>query len=126
MPLTRLAREEGIPLRTVRRWAAAYRRAGLAALAFRDAIRRDADPRSEVCGLPDAFYTDHGGDFTSRHIAQVAADLGVRLIFSQAGQPRGRGKVERFFRTVEQLFLCRQPGYAPLGMAFGKRGRWRR
>jgi len=85
------------------------------ALAFRDAIRRGADPRSQVCGLPDAFYTDHGGDFTSRHIEQVAADLAVQLIFSQAGKPRGRGKVERFFRTVEQLFLCQQPGYAPRG-----------
>ncbi len=85
------------------------------ALALRDAIGRSADPRTQVCGIPDAFYTDHGSDFTSRHIEQVAADLHVQLIFSQAGKPRGRGKVERFFRTVEQLFLCQQPGYAPRG-----------
>ncbi len=85
------------------------------ALAFRDAIWRDADPRAPVCGLPDAFYTDHGSDFTSRHIEQVAADLGVQLICSLPGKPRGRGKIERFFRTVDQLFLCHQPGYAPRG-----------
>lgn len=85
------------------------------ALALRDAIGRSADPRTQVCGIPDAFYTDHGSDFTSRHIEQVAADLHVQLIFSQVGKPRGRGKVERFFRTVEQLFLCQQPGYAPRG-----------
>lgn len=85
------------------------------ALALRDALGRGVDPRTRVCGIPDAFYTDQGSDFTSRHIEQVAADLRVQLLFSQAGKPRGRGKVERFFRTVEQLFLCQQPGYAPRG-----------
>jgi putative transposase len=29
--------------------------------------------------------------------------------------PRGRGKVERFFRSVEQLLLQDLPGYAPEG-----------
>lgn len=85
------------------------------ALALRDAIGRCADPRTQICGIPDAFSTDHGSDFTSHHIEQVAADLHVQLIFSQAGKPRGRGKVERFFRTVEQLFLCQQLGDTPRG-----------
>ena len=83
------------------------------ALAFRDAIWRSGDPRSPICGIPAAFYTDHGSDFTSRHIEQVAADLKIQLIFSLPGKPRGRGKIERFFRTVEQLLLCQLPGYAP-------------
>lgn len=85
------------------------------ALAFRAAIWRSGDPRAPVCGIPEAFYTDHGSDFTSRHIEQVAADLKIRLIFSLPGKPRGRGKIERFFRTVEQRFLCQTPGYAPPG-----------
>ncbi len=37
------------------------------------------------------------------------------LVFSQAGRPRGRGRIERFFLTVNQLFLCTVPGYAPAG-----------
>jgi len=32
---------------------------------------------------------------------QVAADLKIELVFSEVGFPRGRGKIERFFQTVE-------------------------
>ena len=39
----------------------------------------------------------------------------MQLVFSTAGVPRGLGKIERFFQTVSQLFLCTQPGYAPSG-----------
>lgn len=46
---------------------------------------------------------------------QVAADLPMELIFSQVKVPRGRGKIERFFRSVEQLLLQDLPGYAPEG-----------
>ena len=46
---------------------------------------------------------------------QVAIDLKIELVFSQVGVPRGRGKIERFFRSVEQLLLSDQPGYAPEG-----------
>jgi putative transposase len=55
------------------------------ALALRQAIWRKADPAWHVCGIPSAFYTDHGSDFTSRHLEQVAADLGMRLVFSLPG-----------------------------------------
>lgn len=83
------------------------------ALALRRAIRRNEDPHWQVCGSPDIFYTDHGSDFTSRHIEQVAADLKMQLVFSLPGAPRGRGRVERFFSTVNQLLLCQLPGYTP-------------
>jgi putative transposase len=83
------------------------------ALAFRQAIWRKSDPRWQICGIPDIFYTDHGSDFTSRHIEQVCADLTIQLIFSTVGVPRGRGRIERFFQTVDQLLLHRLPGYAP-------------
>jgi putative transposase len=35
------------------------------------------------------------------------------LVFSHPGEPRGRGRIERFFQTVTQLWLCHQPGYTP-------------
>jgi len=85
------------------------------ALALRDAIWRKAEPAWHVCGIPDVLYTDHGSDFTSHHIEQVALDVRMQLVFSTIGVPRGRGKIERFFQTVSQLFLCTQPGYAPAG-----------
>ncbi|MHB8598416.1 MAG: transposase [Ktedonobacteraceae bacterium] len=90
------------------------------ALTFRQAIWRKEDPRWHVCGIPSTFYTDHGSDFTSKHIEQVAADLGVELIFSQVSIPRGRGKIERFFQSVNQLFLQDLPGYAPAGYTVAK------
>ena len=84
-------------------------------LVLRQAIWRKLAPHWHICGIPDVFYTDHGCDFTSKHLEQVAADLKMRLVFSQPGVPRGRGKIERFFRTLNQLFLCHLPGYAPPG-----------
>jgi putative transposase len=85
------------------------------ALTLRTAIWRKEDPRWHACGIPSVFYSDHGSDFTSKHMEQVAADLPMELIFSQVSIPRGRGKVERFFRSVDQLLLQDLPGYAPKG-----------
>lgn len=36
-----------------------------------------------ICGIPEQFYTDHGSDFTSNHLEQVAIDLKMNLIFQQ-------------------------------------------
>ncbi|MBC6445140.1 MAG: DDE-type integrase/transposase/recombinase [Alphaproteobacteria bacterium GM202ARS2] len=85
------------------------------ALALRDAIWRKTDPAWPVCGIPECLYTDHGSDFTSRHIASVCADLKIRLIFSQPGRPRGRGRIERFFSTLNQRVLSALPGYLAPG-----------
>lgn len=74
-------------------------------LCFRHAIWRKPDPNWSVLGVPEIFYTDHGSDFTSKHIEQVCIDLKVELIFSLIGQPRGRGKIERFFRTLNQRLI---------------------
>jgi putative transposase len=83
------------------------------ALTLRQAIWRKEDPGWQVCGIPDVFYTDHGTDFTSVHLSQTGADLKIQLVFSQVGRPRGRGKIERFFQSVEQLLLEQLPGYTP-------------
>jgi putative transposase len=82
------------------------------ALALRQAIWRKSQPGWHVCGIPQILYIDHGSDFTSQHIEQVAADLKIRLVFSTVGKPRGRGKIERFFESLSQVFLSRLPGYA--------------
>jgi putative transposase len=87
------------------------------ALALRQAIWRKPEPMWQVCGIPGILYTDHGSDVTSQHLEQVCADLKIQAIFSQVGQPRGRGRIERFFNTVNQRLLARLPGYAPAGYA---------
>lgn len=84
-------------------------------LALRQGIWRKNDPRWNICGIPDVLYTDHGSDFTSRHLEQVSADLRIRLVFSTPGKPRGRGPIERFFSTVDDMFLSELDGYAPPG-----------
>ena len=82
------------------------------ALALRHAIWRKSQAGWHVCGIPQVLYTDHGSDFISQHIEQVAADLKIRLVFSAVGRPRGRGKIERFFDSLSQVLLSRLPGYA--------------
>jgi transposase InsO family protein len=56
-------------------------------------------------GKPIRFYTDNGACYASHHLKFVCANLGVHLIHTLPGKPRGRGKVERFFRTVRDQFL---------------------
>jgi putative transposase len=80
------------------------------ALVLRQAIWRKPQAGWHICGIPQMLYTDHGSDFTSRHIEQVTADLKIRLIFSTVGKPRGRGKIERFFASLSQVFLSRLKG----------------
>jgi putative transposase len=80
-------------------------------LALRQGIWRKGHPHWQICGVPDVLYTDNGSDFTSRHLQQVAADLKIRLVFSIPGKPQGRGRIERFFRTVNEMFLCDLDGY---------------
>lgn len=68
-----------------------------------------------VSGLPDVLYSDHGSDFTSTRIEHVCLDLHVRLIHSRVGVPQGRGKIERFYRTITTELLPHLPGFIPHG-----------
>ncbi len=56
-------------------------------------------------GLPRKLYVDKGSAFRSRQLQHVCASLAIALIHSTAYQPQGRGKIERFFRTVRTQFL---------------------
>ena len=80
-------------------------------LALRQAIWRKEDPAWPVCGIPEMLYVDHGCDFTSRHLEQVAADLKIQLVHSAVARPQGRGKVERLFGTLNTELLCNLPGF---------------
>ena len=83
------------------------------ALALHQAIWRKDDARWRVCGIPEVLYTDNGSDFTSHHQEQVAADIKMQLIFSTPGKPRGRGRIERFFSTINSMLLSGLPGHTP-------------
>ncbi len=59
-------------------------------------------------GLPRKLYVDNGAAFRSRHLEYICASLAIALIHSKPYKPQGRGKIERFFKTVRGQFL---PGF---------------
>jgi putative transposase len=82
------------------------------ALALRQAIWKKNRQGWSVCGIPQKLYTDNGGDFISEHILQVCLKLKIELIHSLPANPRGRGKIERFFLTVNEGLLQTLDGYS--------------
>jgi putative transposase len=56
-------------------------------------------------GLPKRLYVDNGAAYRSRHLSLVCAKLGVTLIHARPYQPQGKGKLERWFRTVRMQLL---------------------
>jgi putative transposase len=56
-------------------------------------------------GCPRKFYCDNGSAYSSHQLAWSAAALGITLVHSRPGKPQGRGKIERFNRTVRDQFL---------------------
>lgn len=54
--------------------------------------------------VPEIFYTDNAKVFRSHHLKRIAAELAFSIKHSRAGQPQGRGRIERWFRTVAEKF----------------------
>jgi putative transposase len=73
-------------------------------LALRQAIWRKTDPAWPVCGIPDVLYVDHGSDFTSTRLGQVAADLRIELVYSAVGRPQGRPTAPRLLHHADGGF----------------------
>lgn len=57
-------------------------------------------------GLPQRLYVDNGANYRSQQLAVVCAKLGVALIHARPHQPQGKGKQERWFRTVRAQLLA--------------------
>ena len=73
-----------------------------------DAVRLAAAlrPALESRGVPEWIYVDNGSAFVDAWLLRACAKLGVKLVHSRPGRPQGRGKIERFFRTVRGQFLA--------------------
>jgi transposase InsO family protein len=56
-------------------------------------------------GIPLRLYVDNGANYRSRQLELVCAKLGITLVHARPYQPQGKGKIERFFRTVRMHFL---------------------
>jgi putative transposase len=72
-----------------------------------DTVRLEAALRAGLAarGVPKVVYVDNGSAFVSSQLLRALASLGIVLTHSKPGQPAGRGKIERFFRTVREQFL---------------------
>lgn len=87
------------------------------ALALKQAIWHKEDTRWVICGIPEILYVDNGSDFTSEHLAQASVALKMQIVHSFPGKPRGRGRIERLFRTINDMFLADLPGRIIKGKA---------
>jgi hypothetical protein len=56
-------------------------------------------------GLPRKLYVDNGPAFRSRHLEYITASLAISLIHAKPYMPEGKGKIERWFKTVRTSFL---------------------
>lgn len=72
-----------------------------------DAVRLAAALRPALAarGVPDYVYVDNGSAFVDSWLLRACAKLGIKLVHSTPGRPQGRGKIERFFRTVNSEFV---------------------
>lgn len=70
-------------------------------VSFQDAFEQALLAR----GLPRKLYVDNGAAFRSKQLEFTCASLGIALIHAKPYQPQGKGKIERFFRTVRSEFL---------------------
>jgi transposase InsO family protein len=55
-------------------------------------------------GIPKMFYTDNGKIFRSDILRYACAGLGIALIHTAPYDPASKGKIERWFRTVQTRF----------------------
>jgi putative transposase len=72
-----------------------------------DTVRLAAALRPALAsrGVPENIYVDNGSAFVDSWLLRACAVLGIKLTHSTPGRPEGRGKIERFFRTVREQFL---------------------
>ncbi len=56
-------------------------------------------------GVPVRLYIDNAKIYRSQQLARIAASLGILIVHTPPYQPEGRGKIERYFRTVRDQFL---------------------
>jgi transposase InsO family protein len=67
-------------------------------------------------GVPLRLYIDNAQMYRSPQLARIAASLGILIIHSRPYQPEGRGKIERFFRTLREQFLANLDPKHPLSL----------
>jgi transposase InsO family protein len=60
-------------------------------------------------GVPRKLYVDNGPSFRSHRLQYGCASLQITISYARPYRPQGKGKIERFFRTVRSQFLSELP-----------------
>jgi putative transposase len=61
-------------------------------------------------GIPEVLVADNGLEFHGLDLDSIAFDLGFALVFCPKRQPRFKGTVERFLKTINYYFAHQLPG----------------
>ena len=69
---------------------------------FLDCLRQAIAAR----GVPTRLYMDNAKIYRSPQLARIAASIGILIVHTPPYQPEGRGKIERYFRSVREQFLA--------------------
>src|SRR5207245_1123496 len=69
---------------------------------FLDCLRQAIAAR----GVPTRLYMDNAKIYRSPQLARIAASIGILIVHTPPYQPEGRGKIERFFRSLREQFLA--------------------
>jgi putative transposase len=56
-------------------------------------------------GTPSSLYVDNGKIFISEQFKLICARLGIRLRYATPGNAAGKGKIERYWKTVQDSFI---------------------
>ena len=75
-------------------------------------------------GLPARLFVDNGANFRSQQLALVCAKLSIALIHARPYQPAGKGKIERWFRTLRAAWLSRLDDQATASLEALNRSLW--
>lgn len=57
-------------------------------------------------GVPVRLYMDNAKIYRCQQLARIAASIGILIVHTPPFEPEGRGKIERYFRTVREQFLA--------------------
>ena len=56
-------------------------------------------------GAPASLYIDNGSQFIAKQIREACANLGIRFLRAKVRDAAGKGKIERWFRTMQESFV---------------------
>lgn len=56
-------------------------------------------------GIPDRIYVDNGRTFISKRLGVICTELNIRRLNTKPYEPTAKGKIERFWHTVDSSFM---------------------